>query len=111
MGISMPDTSFFIAYSILSALTVEKKCGIIKKTQETGGNSMLHFPKKHTHEPLPEGFTEQDIRVESSTCTGERTIGFYDRGQKMLIRAELVRSAADIAAFYRRYGLTPPEKR
>ena len=68
---------------------------------------MLHFPKKHTREPLPEGFTAQDIRVESSTCTGERTIGFYDRGQKRLIRVELVRSAADIAAFYRRYGLTP----
>ena len=28
--------------------------------------------------PIPEGFTPDSIRLETSTCTGERTIGFFD---------------------------------
>lgn len=56
--------------------------------------------------PVPEGFSESDIRIESSTCTGEKTIGFYSAAEKKLICAELVRSADDIIAFYERYGLT-----
>ena len=56
--------------------------------------------------PVPEGYTERDIKIESSTCTGEKTIGFYSSAEKKLICAELVRSADDIAAFYERYGLT-----
>ena len=56
--------------------------------------------------PLPEGFSESDIKIESSTCTGEKTIGFYSSSEKKLICAELVRSADDISAFYERYGLT-----
>ncbi|MBQ8926816.1 MAG: hypothetical protein IJ055_00900 [Oscillospiraceae bacterium] len=72
---------------------------------------MLHFGKRSAAQKLPEGFTAQDIRVESSICTGERTIGFYDRSQKRLVCAELVRSQEDIAAFYRKYGLTQPGDR
>ncbi len=56
--------------------------------------------------PIPEGFSERDIRTESSTCTGEKTIGFYSAAEKKLICAELVRNTDDIAAFYERYGLT-----
>ncbi|MGN1341463.1 MAG: hypothetical protein ACI4WS_14310 [Oscillospiraceae bacterium] len=56
--------------------------------------------------PLPSGFTAGDIRVESSVCTGEKTIGFYDRAGKKLVCAELVRTEADIDAFYERYGLS-----
>lgn len=56
--------------------------------------------------PIPEGFSEDDIRVESSVCTGERTIGFYDRADGQLKCAELVQSESDITAFYKRYGLT-----
>ena len=56
--------------------------------------------------PIPEGFSEIDIKIESSVCTGEKTIGFYSAVEKKLICAELVRSADDIIAFYERYGLT-----
>ena len=58
---------------------------------------------------LPEGFTADDIKVESSICTGERTIGFYSKADKKLHFAELVRHNSDIAAFYARFGLTPPD--
>lgn len=55
---------------------------------------------------IPEGFTSEDIKVESSVCTGETLIGFYDRAVGRLRYAELVQSDSDIAAFYKRYGLT-----
>ena len=54
--------------------------------------------------PIPEPFTAADIRTEASTCTGERTIGFYDRGAYRLRYAELVRSEQDIRDFYEKYG-------
>lgn len=56
--------------------------------------------------PIPGGFSEKDIRIESSTCTGEKTIGFYSAAEKKLVRAELVRNADDVGAFYEKYGLT-----
>ena len=55
--------------------------------------------------PIPSGFTADSIRTESSICTGEKTIGFYDPEKKKLMYAELVRSEKDIADFYGRYGL------
>lgn len=55
--------------------------------------------------PIPVGFTEKDIRIESSVCTGEKTIGFYSPADKKLHFAELVRTEADIEDFYRKYGL------
>lgn len=55
--------------------------------------------------PIPDGYTEQDIRIESSTCTGEKTIGFYDKHDKKLHFSELVRSERDIRAFYAGYGI------
>ena len=54
---------------------------------------------------IPEGYTEQDIKVESSTCTGEKTIGFYDKRDKKLHYSELVRTPRDIDAFYAKYGI------
>lgn len=54
--------------------------------------------------PIPEPFTAADIRTEASTCTDERTIGFYDRGAHRLRYAELVRSAQDVRDFYAKYG-------
>lgn len=54
---------------------------------------------------IPEGFSEKDIKIESSVCTGEKTIGFFDRSDNRLKFAELVESDSDIAAFYERYGL------
>lgn len=61
--------------------------------------------KKHKKTlPIPEGFSQRDIKTESSACTGEKTIGFYSAAEKMLVYAELVRSEDDIIAFYERYG-------
>ncbi len=70
---------------------------------------MSIFKKQKTVLPLPEGYTADDIRIESSVCTGEKTIGFYCRGEKKLVCAELVRTEADVEEFYRRYGLEPPK--
>lgn len=56
--------------------------------------------------PIPQGFTASDIKVESSICTGEKTIGFYSLADKKLHFAELVRSQADIEAFYEKYGIS-----
>ena len=65
---------------------------------------MKLFHRKKETLPVPEPFTAADIRTESSICTGERTIGFYDRGAHRLRYAELVRSAQDIRDFYAKYG-------
>ena len=64
------------------------------------------FGKKKTNPlPLPEGFTAEDIKTESSICTGETTIGFYNNETKRLAFAELVRNEADIDAYYAKFGL------
>lgn len=55
--------------------------------------------------PLPDGFTAEDIKLEASICTGEKTIGFYSSADKKLHFAELVRTNADIEEFYCKYGL------
>ena len=66
-------------------------------------------PMKHKHPlPIPPGFTPDSIRLETSTCTGERTIGFFDPADHKLHFAELVRREEDIAAFYAKYGLKKP---
>ena len=62
--------------------------------------------KKEKSIPIPQGFTADDIKVESSICTGEKTIGFYSPVDKKLHFAELVRSQADIEDFYRKYGIS-----
>ena len=55
--------------------------------------------------PIPGGFTAENIKIESSICTGEKTIGFYSAADKKLHYAELVRTNADIEDFYRKYGV------
>lgn len=62
--------------------------------------------KKHKTavQPIPEPFTAEDIRVESSICTGEKTIGFYDKNAHKLRFAELVCSEQDIIDYFERYG-------
>ncbi len=55
--------------------------------------------------PIPEGFAKEDIKLESSTCTGEKTIGFYSPYDKKLHYAELVSCDEDIDNFYRKYGV------
>ena len=55
--------------------------------------------------PIPESCEGLKIKVMSSTCTGERIIGFYDRKTRELKYSELVESESDIARFYEKYGL------
>jgi hypothetical protein len=63
------------------------------------------FRRRKKSIPIPEGYTAENVRVESSICTGEKTIGFYDSVQKKLMYAELVESAQDVVAFYEKYGI------
>lgn len=69
---------------------------------------MYFFSKKRNAKPLPlpDGCMPEQIRIETSICTGEKTIGFYDATEKKLRYAELVREESDIVSFYARYGLT-----
>ncbi|MDO5398669.1 MAG: hypothetical protein Q4G33_12150 [bacterium] len=53
---------------------------------------------------IPEGFSADDIKIESSVCTGEKTIGFYDKSEKRLVYSELVINESDIDGFYEKYG-------
>lgn len=68
---------------------------------------MKLFHKKKEPLPIPEPFTAADIKVEASTCTGERTIGFYDRKTHRLRYAEPVHTEQDIRDFYTQYGADP----
>lgn len=65
----------------------------------------MNIFKKTTTVPIPEPFTADDIKIESSTCTDEKTIGFYDKSTKKLMRTELVRSDKDVQEFYKKYGI------
>lgn len=58
--------------------------------------------KKIKQIPIPDGFTAEDIKIESGICTGEKTIGFYSAADKKLHYAELVRGNDDIEEFYRK---------
>lgn len=55
---------------------------------------------------IPEGFTEDDVKIESSVCTGEKTIGFFSKSENKLMYAELVRNDDDIKEFYKKYGIS-----
>lgn len=65
---------------------------------------MSIFGKKRT-KPIPDGFSADDVRTESSICTGEKTIGFYDKRLRRLMYAEVVHSQRDIEAFCNKYGI------
>lgn len=71
---------------------------------------MGFFHKKKNVLPIPDGFTPDSIRVESSICTGETTIGFYSPAEKRLCYAELVKSPAEIQGFYAKYGISLPAR-
>lgn len=62
------------------------------------------FGKKHVQQ-IPKECVGLRVLVESSTCTGEKTIGFYDPKTKRLLYSELVTSSKDIENFYAKYGI------
>ena len=61
--------------------------------------------KKKTVKPVPEECREKKKKIMSSTCTGEKTIGFYNRNTREIMYPELVKSDSDVEAFYEKYGL------
>ncbi|MBR4555601.1 MAG: hypothetical protein IKO27_08445 [Ruminococcus sp.] len=67
--------------------------------------------KKYKPSAPPKGCEGLEIRTESSTCTGETVIGFYDPVSKKLLCSELVRSSEDIEAFCRKYGRESVKKK
>lgn len=71
---------------------------------------MSIFKKKSNAAQIPAPFTADDVIIESSTCTGEKTIGFYDASTKKLLFAELVRSEKDIREFYEKYNISYQKK-
>lgn len=62
------------------------------------------FKKFHAL-PVPEECRGFEVKMESSTCTGEKTIGFFNPETRKLMYIELVRSNEDIDRFYEKYGL------
>ena len=66
---------------------------------------MSVFHRSFKTKPIPKECEGLEVKVQSSTCTGERTIGFFDRVTGRLLYSELVRSDDDIEWFYKKYGL------
>lgn len=66
--------------------------------------------KKRLALPVPEECRGLEVRTESSICTGERVIGFYDPSRKKLLYSQLAQTDKQITKFYEKYGLVPPNK-
>lgn len=74
-----------------------------KPTAADGGLKMSIFKKKKA--AIPPECQGMEIKITSSTCTGEKVIGFYDRKTRELKYSELVKSDDDIKKFYEKYGI------
>ena len=70
---------------------------------------MLFKRKKEIQTP-PQGMGIADIQRQSSICTGETVIGFWEPKSGRLLQSVVVRSPKDEADFYRAYGFEPPKK-
>lgn len=68
------------------------------------------FFKRRKTEVLvpPQGLGRENIRRQSSICTGETIIGFQDPKTGQLLQAVVVRSPKDESEYYRSYGFEPP---
>ena len=69
---------------------------------------MFFKRKKCTILTPPQGLGRENIRRQSSICTGETVIGFLDPKSGRLLRAVVVRDNQDVTDFYRSYGFEPP---
>ncbi len=76
-----------------------------RKVKKVWSKSLKKLSIKNKSAILPEGFSVEDIKIESSACTGETTIGFFSKAENKLVFAELVRTDADIDKFYKKYGI------
>ena len=66
---------------------------------------MALFKKKNKIEEIPDDVKGFEIRTESSICTGETVIGFYDPKKGRLVHEEFVADEKDIRKFCSRYGI------
>lgn len=69
------------------------------------------FGKKRLCVPVPVECAGMEVKIQSSACTGEKTIGFLDRRTGELKYPELVRTQADIDAFYEKYAIEAKAKK
>ena len=76
-----------------------------RKFKAAWSKKLKQLPIKVKLPKIPEGFTEDDIKIESSVCTGEKIIGFYSKRENRLMYAEFVRDEKDIEQFYKKYGI------
>ena len=58
-------------------------------------------------QPVPEPFTADDIRMEESICTGERTAGFADKQTGRFHEYLCIRDEQELADFCRQTGTSP----
>ncbi|MCD8096058.1 MAG: hypothetical protein LUE12_08030 [Ruminococcus sp.] len=65
----------------------------------------MGFFKKKQSACVPDECAGFEVKTESSVCTGEKTIGFYNPKEKKLMYTELVKTDEDIENFYKKYGL------
>ena len=98
-------TTWFDALSALYCVILGPITALLWQRLEARPQGDMSIFKKPTPVPIPEPFSVSDIKVESSTCTGEKTIGFFDKTTNRLAFAELVRTEKDIANFYKKYGI------
>lgn len=73
------------------------------KKQTERGRKMIFGKRKNIK--IPAECIGLEIRLESSVCTGETTIGFYDPETKKLRYAELVTSQKDIDRYCEKYKI------
>lgn len=64
--------------------------------------------KKRVTVSVPDECKGMEIKIQSSTCTGEKIIGFYNRNTRELMYPELVKNDGDVGSFYDKYGLIMP---
>ena len=76
---------------------------IILITGKKGAEKM--FGKKKKVVPVPDECRGLKIKTQSSICTGETIIGFYDANTRKLLCAELVRNQSDIDNYNKKYGM------
>lgn len=65
---------------------------------------------KNVGRTVPPECAGMEIKTQTSTCTGEKIIGFYNRNTRELMYSELVKSPCDIAEFYKKYGIKQEKK-
>ncbi len=59
---------------------------------------------------VPSECKGMEVKMQTSVCTGEKIIGFYNRNTRELMYSELVKSPRDIQEFYKKYGIKQENK-